>query len=107
MALSLAYVATMEAIGTAIPDRPFPPGLNRVELGEWTLTANASGEELKRDGSSIAIPPYSILAEHKVFCVICILDPGGGMIGGGMTEDEFIEQMNSLATPSPQPGGKA
>lgn len=93
--ISQAFYSAMEAIASVIPQRPFPPGLTTVEAGDWKLTVNSSGEEQDHGGTKL--PPWSVLAEHKVWFVICVLDPNGGCIGGGMTEDEFIRQMDEIA----------
>ena len=96
--LSAAFVAAMDAIAAHIPERPLPPGLNQVEAGDWKLAVNASREPVAFEGAELS--PYTINASHKVYIVICLLDPSGGIIGGGMTEDEFIAEMKKLAVPA-------
>lgn len=91
--ISAAYAAVMDVIGSRIPARPLPAGINTCDAGDWTLTVNC-GKVTLQD-----VPPWSVMAQHKVFFVIACLGPFDGVIGGGMEEDEFIEQMKALAAP--------
>lgn len=88
-----AFYAAMNVIASEVVERPIR-GLHTVERGEWTLTVNASKEPAEREG--VAIGPYNIVAENKVFFALAMFDPTGGMVGG-ITEDEFIRQMRDLA----------
>jgi hypothetical protein len=90
-----AYVVAMEAIASRIPERPLPPGINEVEAGDWTLAVNVSGKPLPYSGADLS--PYEVMAKHNVYFVLAGFGPRGGIIGGGMPETEFIEQMRAIA----------
>lgn len=95
--VSEAYFAAVSAIAGVLGVTPLPSGISVAETADWTLTVNVSSAPAKSDGSEIDIPPFGVVATHKQFLVIAALNPTGGMIGGGMEEGEFIEQMNVLA----------
>lgn len=95
MSVPEAYYAAVEAVASKVEQRPLPHGINEIEAGDWKLALNASGQPIEHDGGNI--PPWSVLAQHKVYFVIALLDPGGGTIGGGMPEDQFIADMQAIS----------
>lgn len=101
VAPNLAWACALEAFATVVRDRPFPKGLNEAEVGDWRMQVNASGEELTVPGYDTPIEAWGLVATHKDFLLIVVLGPGGGVIGGGMSEDAFIEQMRAIAASTP------
>jgi hypothetical protein len=97
--VSEAFVAAMNAIASVIPERPLPKGINVARVGNWVLTLNASAAPIEHDGQELA--PFTILATHNDYLIICVLAPDGGIVGGGMTEGEFIEEMKALTEQVP------
>ena len=104
--VSEAYVEAVNAVASRVPERPLPNGINAIDTDDWHLALNASNEPHEHEGSPIG--PYCLFARHKTYFILCILDPGGGAIGGGMPESEFIEQMKAIAASAPtQPPQRA
>ena len=91
-----AWAATCLALQSVIAERPIPKGINQGILGDWDFTINASNEPLMAEGHSDPIEPFGIILSHRVYIAFVALAPSGGMIGGGMSEDEFIAQMEAL-----------
>lgn len=92
--VAVAFHRAVTAMSTVISERPFPVGLVKAEVGDWDMTVNTSGQEISEDG--IAYGAFTLHATHRTFFVIAVFDPAGGMIGGGMTEAQFIEDMDKL-----------
>lgn len=90
---SLAWYAAVEAIARHVPERPLPAGINTATVGDWDLTLNQSAKPAMN--GDVEMPPFGVQAAHRQYLVLAVLDPAGGMIGGGMTEDEFIKQMEA------------
>jgi|GEM_PF-2673375 len=84
----VAYYLVAVAIGERL-GKPLPAGLNTTEIGDWTLTINCSPEPI--DG----VQPWNVRAVHRQFIVVALFGPDGGLIGGGMTEDEFIADISA------------
>lgn len=99
---SIAFAAGVAAVAHKAGVSPLPAGITTVEAGDWTLTVNNSAEENRPQPDRDPIGPWTLLAENNRYFVIAIMDPTGGAVGGGMTEAEFIDQMNALG-PTPNP----
>ena len=97
--ISEAFVAAVEAVGRLAGIKPLPKGLTTVASQDWTLTINTMSGPLLHEGSEV--PPFTVLAVHKRYLIICMLAPDGGMIGGGMSEAEFIADMKAIADQVP------
>ena len=95
--LSLAFYEGVAAVARVVGITPLPSGLNAAKVGSWQLTLNASNEPLTKEGSEVPIPPFNLLAEHDKYFVIALIGPDGGCIGGGITEDQFIADMQATA----------
>jgi hypothetical protein len=93
--VSEAFVEAVGAISRYSNLKPLPAGVTAIETTEWKLAVNASLKATDHDGSPLG--PYEVRAEHRDYLVIALLHPNGGMVGGGMPEDEFIEQMKAIA----------
>lgn len=89
--LSEAFAEAMEVIASKAPSIPLPKGLTEVETPDWKLAVNSGREPVQWQGSEL--PGYTVGALHKEFLIIAMIGPDGGVIGGGMTEDQFIEDM--------------
>lgn len=92
---AIAYVAAVTALSTVIPERPLPAGINRGQVGDWSITLNASREPIKVDGQPDPLGPWTLFAENSKYFAFAIMDPTGGMTGG-ISEDEFIADMQRL-----------
>jgi hypothetical protein len=102
--ISEAFYEAVQTIAAVAKATPLPSGLTQVEAGEWDLSINVSKTDIEKDGFSF--PPYTVIAQHRKYLIISAIGPDGGMIGGGMTEGEFIQQMKTLrADPNPSPQG--
>jgi hypothetical protein len=76
---------------------PLPPGITAVETNNWRLAVNNGRENASWDdgGCGAEIGPYGVAAVHKDILAMAMLDAAGGTIGGGMTEDQFIDEMKA------------
>lgn len=92
-----AFYEAMNAIAARVPERPLPQGLVEVETEKWRLALNTTGDvlEWEGEGCGASVPPYTIAAVHKEVIQMAMFDAGGGTIGGGMTEDQFIDEMKA------------
>jgi hypothetical protein len=95
--VSEAYVEAMNTVAALASKIPLPPGITSVETNKWRLAVNNGlGNATWETGNCGAeISPFGIAAVHKTVVVMAMLDPAGGTIGGGMTEDEFIAEMKA------------
>jgi len=93
-----AFYEAMNAIAALAPEIPLPKGITAVETDKWRLAVNNSDEQAdwEGDGCGAGIPPYSVAAIHKECVQMAIVDAAGGTIGGGMTEDQFIDEMKAI-----------
>ena len=92
--VSEAYFEACMAVGRLLKIKPLAPGLSVVETEEWAFGVNNSKEPVKHEG--VDIEPFELVARHKVYLLFAVMGPAGGMIGGGMPEDEFIAQMKAI-----------
>lgn len=99
-----AYYETVSAIAAGIAERPLPDGINVRDTEDWHLAVNVGSEQ--RDHEGTPLRPYEALARHKQYLVLAMFGPDGGMIGGGMPEGEYIEQMRALASVDRSPKGE-
>ncbi|WP_034157901.1 hypothetical protein [Sphingomonas sp. ERG5] len=92
--VSAAFVAGLDFIVAVYgADCPLPlRGLVTAEAGDWKLTINASDEAKSIDGRRDPLEPFTIIAENTRYFAFGVICPGGGLIGG-MSEAEFIEQI--------------
>jgi hypothetical protein len=90
-----AFAEAVGAIARQSKTTPLPKGVTAVETPEWKLAVNASLEPVEHDGSPLG--PYEVRAEHRKYFVIAVFDPNGGAIGGGLPENDFIEQMKAIS----------
>ncbi len=96
--ISHAFAAGVEFIVAGLgPDHPKPlRGLFAAERGDWKLTINASPEPVLPEGMSAELCAWTIFAENSRYLVFGLFGPAGGMIGGGMSEDQFIAEIKGL-----------
>lgn len=67
------------------------PGLWRGETPEWKVSLN--GHDSVIDG----LPPFHVLLSHKTYLQLAVIGPDdGGILGGGMSEDEAIAHFAAL-----------
>jgi hypothetical protein len=99
-AVAEAYFATVHAIASATALRPLADGINVRETPNWHLVVNVGRESREHEGTSLR--PYEAMARHKELVVLAMFGPDGGCIGGGMSEDEYIEQMRALSQDAPK-----
>jgi hypothetical protein len=92
--ISEAFTVAVEAIAKIAGVKPLPSGVTSVEAGDWTLTINASKDEVRHGEMDLA--PYTVFANNKVYLAFALISPIDGAIGG-MPESEFIDQMRALA----------
>lgn len=94
-----AYLHASEAVGMKVSKgnlHPLPKGLHTVTIGDWELTLNTS-REVQWLEDIAPIPPNAMLARHLKFMIIARLEPYYSSIGGDITEDQFLAEMQSLA----------
>jgi len=90
-----AFAEAVGAIARQSKTIPLPKGVTAVETPEWKLAVNASLQPVDYDGSPLG--PYEVRAEHSQYFWIAVFDPNGGVIGGGLPEGDFIEQMKAIS----------
>jgi hypothetical protein len=93
-----AYYATVQAIAAGTTARPLPDGINVRETDDWHLAVNVGNDSREHEGA--ALRPYEAMARHKETVILAMFGPDGGVIGGGMSEDEYIEQMRAIGAPA-------
>lgn len=95
MNICIAWALATQAIAVKLDVIPLPPGLSEATVGRWNLVVNNSKLELPAsvNGVETDLPPYEVAVSMTDYLVFGLLGPAGGMIGGGVTEDEFIADM--------------
>tara|TARA_R100001244_G_scaffold2541_1_gene3943 strand:+ start:14333 stop:14635 length:303 start_codon:yes stop_codon:yes gene_type:complete len=87
--LFMAFADWANARGVADFDGP---GLWKAETDEWEVEFNRSRAEV--DG----VPPYSAKLIGKKLFHIALINPTGGIIGGGANEDAMIRHFKEAAS---------
>lgn len=91
---SVAWYEAVKAIGRMANVQPLPKEVLTVENDDWKLTINLTG--CAHNMGDHDLGRFEILTEGKKYLSFGILSPSGGMIGG-MSEDQFIGEMQRLA----------
>jgi hypothetical protein len=99
--MSLAWALATSAACCARNEKPLPQGISEARVGRWIIVVNNSKLELPATVNGIAteLPPFEVAVAMPEFVVFGLLGPAGGMIGGGVSEDEFIADMVAFLPP--------
>lgn len=98
---NLAWALATAAMCCALNLKPLNAGVSIATVGRWRMAVNNSKLELVAsvDGMSVTLPPFEVYVAMPGYAVFGLLGPGGGIIGGGPTEDDFIDDMANYLPP--------
>lgn len=77
------------------------PGLWKAETDEWEVEFNRQRVEV--DG----VPPYSARLTGRKFLHVAIINPAGGVIGGGASEEAMIRHFRDAPRTAAEVGNGA
>lgn len=91
MQLSTLWATVMQWVASLDPGRlDLLEGLWKGETPDWIVEVNGHDRAIGN------LDPYHVRMEHKRRLVIAVFGPRGGLIGGGMSEEEAQRSFEAL-----------
>lgn len=88
---STLWTTVMKWVATHKPDRlDLLDGLWKGETEDWVVAVNGHDREIE------GLAPFHVRLDHRKYLVTAVFGPHGGLIGGGMSEEEAQRSFDAL-----------